>query len=134
VLAPIPRTCRYWRVHSSAAHDPVGPPGAGRVWIDPLTPDVLWMAGEVDLPVVRAGGDALTADDLNAVDVVDLTEVTFIDSSVVALLANLLLRRPPTASPLVVRNPPDLALVILEISGLLSAIELVDRMADEPDR
>lgn len=97
------------------------------MWIDPASPDVLWMAGDVDLPVVRAGGHALTPDELNGVDVVDLTAVTFIDSSVVSLLANLVLRRPRSGEPLTVRNPPELAVVILEISGLSSSVRLVDQ-------
>ena len=98
----------------------------GRVWIDELDPRVLRLAGEVDQPVVQRARERITDRDLEHVDVVDLDEVTFVDSSLISLVANLTLGRRPDSEPLTLRRVPELARFVMDVSGLTSAVKIVD--------
>ena len=98
----------------------------GRVWIDELDHRVLRLAGEVDQPVVRRARERITDRDLEHVDVVDLDEVTFVDSSLISLVANLTLGRRPDSEPLTLRRVPELARFVMDVSGLTSAVKIVD--------
>lgn len=98
----------------------------GRVWIDEQDPRVLRLAGEVDQPVVRRARERITDHDLGLVDVVDLAEVTFVDSSLISLVANLTLGRRPDAEPLTLRRVPELARFVMDVSGLTSAVKILD--------
>jgi hypothetical protein len=68
----------------------------GRMWIDPARPRVLHLADEVDHAVVAPARQELSPTDLAGIDVVDMAEATFIDSSVIA---NLVLHRPDHVDP-----------------------------------
>lgn len=96
----------------------------GRIRLDASDPRVLHMSGDVDQPVVVAAQLALTAEQLADVDVIDLGAVTFVDSSLISLVATLVLNRQAGRPPLAVRDVPELALVVLEISGLLPLVSV----------
>lgn len=98
----------------------------GRVWIDERDPRVLRLAGEVDQPVVLRARDRITDRDLEQVDVVDLAGVTFVDSSLISLVANLTLGRRPDSEPLTLRRVPELARFVMDVSGLTPAVKIVD--------
>jgi anti-anti-sigma factor len=101
----------------------------GRIWPDEADPRVLHMSGDVDQPVVVAAQHALTSAQLADVDVIDLGGVTFVDSSLISLVATLVLNRQAGREPLRVRDVPELALVVLEISGLLPLLSVTGRPA-----
>ncbi|WP_454051728.1 STAS domain-containing protein [Cellulomonas sp. Marseille-Q8402] len=98
---------------------------AGRVWVDDADPALLHLAGEIDQPVVRQARDSITDDGLDRVDVVEMSGVTFVDSSLISLLANMTLRRPGDAEPLTLRHVPELAHFVLDLSGLTSVVKVV---------
>lgn len=111
------------------SEDPVSlPPEVthGRMWLDDADPAVLRLEGEVDQPVVRSARYWIDADRLAAVRVVDMQGVSFVDSSVISVIANLVLGRSEGAPPLVLRHVPEIALVVLEISGLTASVTLAD--------
>lgn len=110
---------------------PEGPPPGevphGRIWLDGADPTTLRMSGDVDQPVVVAAQHAITPAELAAVDVIDLGPVTFVDSSLISLVATLVLDRPAGRERLRVQDVPELALVVLEISGLLPLVAVTPR-------
>jgi ABC-type transporter Mla MlaB component len=99
----------------------------GRIRLDASDARVLHMSGDVDQPVVVAARRALTDEQLVDVDVIDLAGVTFVDSSLIARVATMVLNRPAGRDPLTVRDVPELALVVLEISGLLPLVAVTGR-------
>jgi anti-anti-sigma factor len=76
---------------------------------------VLWLSGEVDLAVVdrvlAAGDDLRARHEL----LIDLSEVTFIDSSGIRAIVELCRR---VRCPTVLRNPSQSARRVLELVGL----------------
>lgn len=99
------------------------PTAHGRAWVDPGIPEVLRLAGDVDHPVVRDFTETVDDGDLVGVDVVDMAGVTFVDSSAIALLARVLQVR-TGAGLLVVDQAPDLAVFVLEVSGLAERVTI----------
>lgn len=103
-------------------------PERGEVWVDPADPALLRMRGEVDVAVVeelrdRLGAQSARGTDLAAVlprvRVVDMSEVTFADSSAVGLLAGLVMALQPGDGPLAVRGVGPMLETLLEVTGLL---------------
>jgi len=86
------------------------------------------MRGEVDVAVVeelrdRLGADSARGTDLAAVlpqvRAVDMTAVTFADSSAVGLLAGLVMALQPAGETLTVRGVGPAVETLLEVTGLL---------------
>ncbi|MCG7287114.1 STAS domain-containing protein [Cellulomonas sp. ACRRI] len=113
----------------TAAAGPTPPlPDRGHVWVDDAEPALLRMRGEVDVAVVedlrdRLGAQSARGTDLAAVlprvRVVDMTEVTFADSSAVGLLAGLVMALQSTGDTLAVRGIGPAVETLLEVTGLL---------------
>jgi anti-anti-sigma factor len=98
------------------------------VWVDDADPAVLLMRGEVDVAVVeelrdRLGAASARGTDLAAVlprvRVVDVSAVTFADSSAVGLLAGLVVALQPAGEALTVRGIGPTVESLLEVTGLL---------------
>jgi anti-anti-sigma factor len=121
-------------VPQTAATDPTPPlPERGDVWVDDAEPAVLRMRGEVDVAVVeelrdRLGAESARGTDLAAVlpgvRVVDMTAVTFADSSAVGLLAGLVMALEPAGETLTVRGVGPAVETLLEVTGLLPHLVL----------
>lgn len=114
---------------NTAAADPTPSlPERGHVWVDDADPALLRMRGEVDVAVVedlrdRLGAVSARGTDLAAVlpgvRVVDMSEVTFADSSAVGLLAGLVMALQPERASLTVRGIGPAVETLLEVTGLL---------------
>nr|WP_240933724.1 STAS domain-containing protein [Cellulomonas sp. IC4_254] len=85
------------------------------------------MRGEVDVAVVEELRDGLGAESARGTDlalvlpqvrVVDMSEVTFADSSAVGLLAGLVMALQPAGERLVVRGIGPAVETLLEVTGL----------------
>jgi anti-anti-sigma factor len=101
------------------------------VWVDDADPTLLRMAGEVDVAVVehlreRIGAGSPRGSELatylRAVRTVDMSAVTFADSSAVGLLAGLVVGLEPTGEQLVVRGIGPAVETVLEVTGLLPRV------------
>lgn len=83
------------------------------------------LAGEIDVASIEALEAAITATEQDAAEgadvVLDMTEVTFLDSSGLRVLVTANDRLDTAGSRLVIRRPPASVLRVLEITGLLSA-------------
>ena len=89
------------------------------------THPVAVLMGEIDLASIDALEDAITAIEQDAVGaevVLDMTGVTFLDSSGLRVLVTAHDRLDTAGSRLVLRRPPSAVLRVLEITGLLSTI------------
>jgi len=98
------------------------------VWVDDADRTLLRMRGEVDVAVVEDLGDRLGAGGSRGADlaavlpdvrVVDMSAVTFADSSALGLLAGLVLTREPSGEQLVVRGVGPMVETLLQVTGLL---------------
>jgi anti-anti-sigma factor len=101
--------------------------------VDGADPTLLRMSGEVDVAVVERLRDRVGADSprgselashLREVRTVDMTEVTFADSSAVGLLAGLVVGLEPTGEQLVVRGIGPVVETVLEVTGLLPRLSV----------
>ncbi len=98
--------------------------------LDVDDPHVLHVAGEVDVAVVLDFAEAygVAKDDVGqalaaaGVDVIDLSEATFIDSSVVAVVVTIAMRQRGTRVR--VRGATGSPLMTLQVSGLDSIVDL----------
>ncbi|GIG35731.1 STAS domain-containing protein [Cellulomonas pakistanensis] len=114
---------------NTVAADPTLPlPERGHVWLDESDPALLLMSGEVDVAVVeelrdRLGVESARGTDLAAalpqVRAVDMSAVTFADSSAVGLLAGLVMALQPAGERLAVRGIGPAVETLLEVTGLL---------------
>ncbi|WP_168217008.1 STAS domain-containing protein [Cellulomonas sp. Y8] len=114
---------------NTAAADPTPPlPERGHVWLDDAEPALLRMRGEVDVAVVEELRDQLGAVSARGTDLaavlpqvraVDMSEVTFADSSAVGLLAGLVMALQPEGASLTVRGIGPTVETLLEVTGLL---------------
>jgi anti-sigma B factor antagonist len=97
---------------------------AASVWFQD---GVVWVAGELDLTTsesLRAGlRQAVEAGHIEIV--VDLTELRFIDSTALSVLAAVLKELRPKGGTIVVRNPAPMADKVLRLSGLASLLTIV---------
>lgn len=118
---------------AAAAASAVPSAEPGRVWVDDADPTLLRMSGEVDVAVVERLRDRVGADTprgselashLREVRTVDMTEVTFADSSAVGLLAGLVVGLEPTGEQLVVRGIGPVVGTVLEVTGLLPRLSV----------
>lgn len=117
------------RVPQTAAAGPTPPlPERGHVWLDAADPTLLRMRGEVDVAVVEELRDRLGAESARGTDLalvlpqvraVDMSEVTFADSSAVGLLAGLVMALQPAGEQLAVRGIGPAVETLLEVTGLL---------------
>jgi anti-anti-sigma factor len=85
------------------------------------------VAGELDVaavPVLGAHLDALEADTAGAAVVLDLSALTFLDSSGVALLIAVARRAEDEGWPLRIAGTPPQALRVLALCGLLDVLPL----------
>ncbi len=113
----------------TAAAGPTPPlPERGLVRVDDADPALLLMSGEVDVAVVeelrdRLGAESARGTDLAAVlpqvRVVDMSAVTFADSSAVGLLAGLVMALQAAGGTLTVRGIGPTVETLLEVTGLL---------------
>jgi anti-anti-sigma factor len=106
---------------------------AGTIRSDDAQPHRLVMTGEVDLAVVTrlrtllgVGDDPVRlASALDGVREIDMTEVTFADSSALGVIGALVLARQRTgAEPLTVIGARPSVRSVLEISGMLPLLDL----------
>ncbi|WP_454051587.1 STAS domain-containing protein [Cellulomonas sp. Marseille-Q8402] len=108
-------------------------PETGSVRVDDADPSLLRMSGEVDVAVIerlrdefgagsRRGADLATF--LRAVRTVDMSAVTFADSSAVGLLAGLVVGLEPSGETLVVRGVAPVVETVLEVTGLLPRLDV----------
>lgn len=116
---------------AAAGASPSDEPGSVRV--DGADPTLLVMSGEVDVAVVERLRDAIGAQSprgselatyLGAVRTVDMSAVTFADSSAVGLLAGLVVGLEPTGEQLVVRGIGPVVATVLEVTGLLPRLDV----------
>lgn len=107
--------------------------GAGLIRADRTAPHRLVMSGEVDLAVVGALRRELGVDDdpvrlaqaLDGVHEVDMTEVTFADSSALGVIGALVLARQRAGvAPLTVIGARSSVRSVLEISGMAAFLDL----------
>ncbi|WP_454048727.1 STAS domain-containing protein [Cellulomonas sp. Marseille-Q8402] len=106
-------------------------PSAGRAWIDPASPRVLRLAGEVDVETVEQLCEALGVAQIGlgralaaaGVREIDLSEATFIDSAVVALVVGIV--PPLRPERLRVRGASGSPLATLQLTGVDALLELV---------
>lgn len=101
--------------------------------VDAEDPTLLRMSGEVDVAVIERLRDRVGADSprgselatyLRAVRTVDMSAVTFADSSAVGLLAGLVVGLEPTGETLVVRGIGPVVETVLEVTGLLPRLDI----------
>lgn len=116
----------------TAAADATPSDEPGSVRVDDADPTLLVMSGEVDVAVVERLRDRVGADSprgselatyLSAVRTVDMSAVTFADSSAVGLLAGLVVGLEPTGEQLVVRGIGPVVETVLEVTGLLPRLD-----------
>lgn len=116
---------------AAADADPSADPGSVRV--DPADPTLLLMSGEVDVAVIERLRDRVGADSprgselatyLRGVRTVDMSAVTFADSSAVGLLAGLVVGLEPSGERLVVRGIGPVVETVLEVTGLLPRLDV----------
>ena len=107
--------------------------GVGLIRADRARPHRLVMTGEVDLAVVTTLRRELGVDDdpirlaqaLDGVHEVDMTDVTFADSSALGVIGALVLARQRTgAEPLTVTGARPSVRSVLEISGMAAFLDL----------
>lgn len=114
------------------ATTPPTPRPRGRAWIDPAQPDVLRLAGDADVVTVAelAGRLGVAEESLGGalatagVREVDMSEATFMDSSVLALVVALAPRLRPDR--LRVRGAHGSPLSVLRLTGVDSVLDLRD--------
>jgi anti-anti-sigma factor len=91
------------------------------------------MSGEVDVAVIESLRDRVGAGTprgselatyLRDVRTVDMSAVTFADSSAVGLLAGLVVGLEPTGEQLVVRGIGPVVETVLEVTGLLPRLDV----------
>jgi anti-anti-sigma factor len=116
---------------AAADADPTADPGS--VWVDAADPTLLRMSGEVDVAVIerlrdRVGADSPRGSELAThfghVRSVDMSAVTFADSSAVGLLAGLVVGLEPTGERLVVHGIGPVVETVLEVTGLLPRLDV----------
>ena len=122
------------RVPQTVAAGPTPPlPERGHVWVEDAEPDLLRMRGEVDVAVIeelrdRLGAESARGTDLAAVlprvRAVDMSAVTFADSSAVGLLAGLVMALQPAGLALAVRGIGPAVETVLEVTGLLQHLDV----------
>jgi anti-anti-sigma factor len=105
----------------------------GSVWVDDADPTLLRMRGEVDVAVIENLRDRVGAGTprgselatyLRGVRTVDMSAVTFADSSAVGLLAGLVVGLEPTGEQLVVHGIGPVVQTVLEVTGLLPRLDV----------
>lgn len=102
------------------------PAPVGTIRCDRGDPTVMWMSGEVDRNLTRQLRGHLTSAELEAVDVIDLGEVTFADSGLLSVVAIVELERRGARAPLQVRGASAMVKVMLGISNLSPRVQFVD--------
>ena len=88
---------------------------------DDTTGPIVTASGQLDLAVNDALRDVLAR--LDGAVIVDLSNVTFIDSSAIGVLVGAQTRLTEAGGTLRLRNPQDLPRRVLEIVGLADWIE-----------
>lgn len=114
-------------LQQAAATDPT----LGRAWIDPAQPDVLHLAGEADVATVEDFCDSLGVAQIAlgralaaaGVREIDLTEATFIDSAVVALVVGIV--PPVRPERLRVRGATGSPRATLQLTGVDGLLDFV---------
>jgi anti-anti-sigma factor len=131
VRAPRPHTRA---VNTARSLEQPGPPdqAPGHIWVDD-DPTVLRMSGDIDLVVVGDFARAMGAPEPTAgsvapllcdVGLVDMTRVTFADSSTVGLIASLIVLCRDRDARLRVRGLSPLVETTLEVTGVLDALDI----------
>lgn len=111
-------------------------PASGRVWVG-ADPRVLFLAGEVDVAVVAQFTEDLgmkveyldyltVARHLPDVREIDMSAVTFADSSAVGLISAFILLLQHEGHKLTVRGLPEQVVPVLEVTGVLPMVARVD--------
>lgn len=109
---------------TSPDSDPVIDHGA--IWLDPQDPQILRMSGEIDLAVSHEARSSLTGEQAAGVNIVDLSAVTFTDSAVVSVIANLIAGRDSTREPLILRGVTEISAMVLDVSGITTVAKIED--------
>ena len=117
----------------SAAMEPVAPAAlpAPAASIEPIsTPEglIIRMSGEIDAASLDAATDALIAFDAaepGTPVLIDAYDVTFMDSSGVALVEHFRLAGEAVGSPVVLLDPPHVVTEVLHLAGMHPSVPVV---------
>jgi len=97
--------------------------GHGTITIAADDPGTLYLNGEIDLNATRRFRTTYSPEDLRAVDLVDLSGVSFADSGVISVVAVVLLERPADRPRLRIRGATEMLTFVLGVSGISPQVD-----------